>query len=147
MWALLGTALAALLPAAGPAFYHQVVGQNDFLPLVDYLRSVHEAAGLPPVSVQDQLWAERLKGRALHGGISAMPSMHVGMATLFALVGWQIHRWAGVIATFFAAGIMIGSVHLGWHYALDGYVAAPLTLLIWVGVGRGLALANCRSAP
>ena len=29
-------------------------------------------------------------------------------------------------------------MHLGWHYAVDGYVAAGLTLAIWWGVGRGM---------
>jgi hypothetical protein len=30
---------------------------------------------------------------------------------------------------------MIGSVHLGWHYALDGYVGAACALVIWFAVG------------
>ena len=34
--------------------------------------------------------------------------------------------------------MMIGSVHLGWHYALDGYVAIVGVWVIWWSVGRVL---------
>ena len=36
----------------------------------------------------------------------------------------------------FAAVIMVGSVHLGYHYSLDGYVAGLMTVLIWLVSGR-----------
>jgi hypothetical protein len=62
--------------------------------------------------------------------------MHVAMATLFALLCWRVRRWLGVIMTIFALVIMIGSVHLAWHYAIDGYVGASGILLIWCLVGR-----------
>jgi hypothetical protein len=35
-----------------------------------------------------------------------------------------------------AAVILVGSVHLGWHYAIDGYAAIVGTLVIWCGVGK-----------
>src|SRR3546814_14370489 len=34
----------------------------------------------------------------------------------------------------FAALIYVGSIHLGWHYAVDGLAAAAATLAIWHGV-------------
>ena len=68
-------------------------------------------------------------------GISAMPSMHVSIAFLFALVGWRIHRISGIIFSVFAFLIMVGCVHLGWHYAIDGYVAIACIWLIWWAVG------------
>jgi PAP2 superfamily len=68
---------------------------------------------------------------ALTEGISAMPSMHVGTATLFALAAWPINRTFGKILAIHAMLIQIGSVALAWHYAIDGYVAAALTFALW----------------
>lgn len=65
----------------------------------------------------------------------AMPSMHVAIAVLLALFGWRLNRWAGAALTLFALLIMVGSVHLGWHYAVDGYVSAVVGIGIWYAVG------------
>ena len=49
----------------------------------------------------------------------------------------------------FTALILIGSVHLGWHYAIDGYVSISATWFIWRGVGWLLdrrAVARCCGA-
>ncbi len=73
-----------------------------------------------------------LSGNYMPGfGISAMPSVHVSMATLFAIGGYVVHRWMGHILLGYAIIIWIGSVYLGWHYALDGIVGAGLTFGIW----------------
>lgn len=88
------------------------------------------------IDVQDLLWSA-YNGRetGLVKGISAMPSMHVAIVCLFVLLGWRVNRIAGIGFTIFAAIIMVGSVHLGWHYAIDGYLAIILTFLIWRAVG------------
>jgi hypothetical protein len=68
-------------------------------------------------------------------GISAMPSVHVAAAVLFALVGWQVGRAMGIGFTIYALVILTGSVHLGWHYAVDGYLSAAAVLLLWAASG------------
>ena len=64
-------------------------------------------------------------------GISAFPSMHNAMATIFALVTWRTNRKLGIAFVIFAALILIGSVQLGWHYAVDGYGAIAIALVCW----------------
>ncbi len=64
-------------------------------------------------------------------GISAMPSVHVAMAVLLALIGWARHPLAGTALTAYAVVILIGSVVLGWHYAIDGYVGGLMAFAIW----------------
>ena len=60
-----------------------------------------------------------------------MPSMHLSIACLFAILGWRISKAWGISATIFLALILVGSVHLGYHYAIDGYAAIVATLAIW----------------
>jgi hypothetical protein len=70
------------------------------------------------------------------GGISAMPSVHNGLAVLFSIAAFKIDRTAGWVFAAYALLIWIGSIHLGWHYALDGLVSAALTILIWRAMGK-----------
>ena len=68
-------------------------------------------------------------------GISAMPSIHVGAAVLFAILGWRTNWILGFGFTVYALLIQFGSVHLGWHYAIDGYFSAILAFVLWKGSG------------
>ena len=69
------------------------------------------------------------------GGISAAPSMHVSVATLNALFLSRYGKAPSILAWGYCLVIFLGSVHLGWHYAVDGYIAFGMTLLIWKGAG------------
>jgi hypothetical protein len=136
-WMLLGNVFAVLLSSAGPCYFGRVTGLPDpYAPLMDYLHGVNETYTLWALGTQEMLWRNHTTGAVMIGsGISAMPSLHVAMATLFALVCWQVHRWLGIIMACFAGVIMIGSVHLGWHYAVDGYAGAIGMLIIWWSTG------------
>jgi membrane-associated phospholipid phosphatase len=84
---------------------------------------------------QELIAASRHGDNSLGRGMSAMPSMHVATSTLFALFAWRVSpRW-GVAATAFLAVICIASVHLGYHYALDGLVSIPVVALLWWASG------------
>lgn len=137
-WALLGNGLALLLSSAGPCFYGPVVGGPDpYAPLMDYLRTADAGFTNWSLEAQRYLWENyQSTGIAVGGGISAMPSLHVAIATLQALLGWRISRRLGWLLTAYALVILLGSVHLGWHYAVDGYLSIALMLVIWKLAGR-----------
>jgi hypothetical protein len=143
-FALLGNLLATLFASAGPCFYERIVaGPDPFAPLMNYLRSASMSVpGIYAIDTQNMLW-RFYQNRAFGAGagISAMPSLHLSAATLFALLGWRVHRVLGVVLTVFAGILLIGSIHLGWHYALDGYFAIAATFAIWWAVAAMMRLA------
>jgi hypothetical protein len=139
-WILLGTVLATVFASGGPVYYGRLTGLADpYAPLMEYLGAVNRHYPVWSLAVQEKLWATYQAGGTDFGsGISAMPSLHVATSVLFACLGWRIGRVAGIAYSLFALAILIGSVHLGWHYAIDGYFAAIAALAIWWSVGWGL---------
>ncbi|MBN1972063.1 MAG: phosphatase PAP2 family protein [Sedimentisphaerales bacterium] len=137
LWIFIGSITATVFSSAGPCYYGRFVkGEDIFRPLIDYLYSAREFFPVLTIDTQELLW-RAYDGRetGLVKGISAMPSMHVSIAFLFVLVGRRINRFACIIFSTFAGIIIIGCIHLGWHYAIDGYVAIIMTLIIWWTVG------------
>ncbi|RUW80014.1 hypothetical protein EOA30_41185, partial [Mesorhizobium sp. M8A.F.Ca.ET.059.01.1.1] len=51
----------------------------------------------------------------------------------------------GTLMWIFAVLIMLGSVVLGWHYAIDGYAGALIALAIWKITGAALSRADART--
>lgn len=132
-WILLGSLAAVLLSSAGPVYYGRVTGLADpYLPLIDYLNSVDAATPLVAVEHHEQLW---LRYRTW-GGITAMPSMHIAITTIVALVLIRHRAWLTVVAVPLWLFMMIASIHLGWHYAIDGYASAIGAGVIWYLSGR-----------
>ncbi len=130
-WIFLGNIVALLFLSGGPIYSLALTGSPRFQPLVDYLQF---SKGLPfsSVDVADLLWAAHMTGNSAEGsGISAFPSLHLAMATLWGLTLTRILPWIRWPMVAFVAIIEIGSVHLGWHYAIDGYFSIIVTLLIW----------------
>ncbi len=140
-WLLLGSLLATLLSSVGPVYYGQFVeGPDPFVPLFSYLDLVGDSYQMRARLSQEYLWQAHIeRNLALGVGISAMPSLHVSMGFLFVLVTWRYHWILRVVSVSYLIVLLIGSVHLGWHYAIDGYVAILGTALIWWAVGRALA--------
>ena len=137
IWAFLGNVAAAALASGGPVYYGRLTGLPDpFAPLMDYLRAASEVVPIWAVATQDYVWDIFVRGQFdIGSGISAMPSIHVATSFSFALLGLAVSRRLGLLFLLFTAVIVIGSVHLGWHYAIDGYVSILATWLIWQGLG------------
>ena len=99
---------------------------------MDYLYKANETFPIWALQMQETLFTNyETRHVSLVSGITAMPSMHVSIAVLMALLGWRVNRLAGWIFTIYCGFIMIGSIHLGWHYAVDGYVSLVMTIAIW----------------
>ncbi|MFQ6017419.1 MAG: phosphatase PAP2 family protein [Kiloniellaceae bacterium] len=139
-WLLLGNVAATALSSAGPCYYANFVnGSNPFAPLMAYLYSVSETYSLSALLAQDYLWESYQNDYlGIGAGISAMPSMHIAIGFLFVVILWPYHWSLRVLSIAYLVVLQIGSVHLGWHYAVDGYVAILGTGLIWWAVGRAL---------
>ena len=139
-WALIGSIGGTVFASAGPVYFERVVGDHGgFGPLMDYLKIVFAGGDEGLILVQERLWEtyETAEGRRF-AGISAMPSMHVTMVAIIAFLGWGHSRLLGILFTSFAFLILVGSVHLAWHYAVDGYAGILAAWLLWLAVGAML---------
>jgi len=137
IYIVLGTAGAIALSSAGPCYFEAVTGRpSPYAALMGYLTTLDAEQPIIALRVQRTLWENYATGQNMpFVGISAMPSVHVAVAVLFALLGWRTSSWLGWLFTIYAGVILVGSVHLGWHYAVDGYVSIAGALAIWALVG------------
>lgn len=131
-WALLGCVMATAFASVGPVFAQTLVGLDSFAPQLDLLRSGSQRVPLMTLPVQDML-LERFYAdeRGLGSGITAMPSLHVAIAFLFWLTMRQLDRHLGRVCFAFFAIIWVSSVHLAYHYAIDGLASVLGVLVIW----------------
>jgi hypothetical protein len=139
LWIVAGTGAAGALASAGPCYYNLVVGDpNPYAELLQRLDSL-ETAGPQLMARRNQegLWELRQNDNWAHfAGISAMPSLHVALVVLFALIAWRRSRLLGAGVALYAVAIQVGSVTLAWHYAIDGYLGAGLAVACWTVAGR-----------
>lgn len=131
-WIVGGTLLAAIFSSAGPVYYGLIgLSPDPYAPLLDYLRATDRSLPILALDMQQLLWDGYTGKITPYLGISAFPSMHNALATLFALLAWRMNRVAGIVMTVFAGLILIGSVHLAWHYAVDSYAGILIGLTSW----------------
>lgn len=133
-WVVIGSIIAWLFPSAGPCFYIDFVNPDheNYTKLMNQLYNYHRETPVNALRYQKYL-AEALKTKSLTlgAGISAMPSVHVALATLFALGSFSINKWLGYAMSIYAMLIWLGSVYLGWHYFVDGLISFILIFFIW----------------
>ncbi|MBR9892931.1 hypothetical protein GYB14_14630 [bacterium] len=129
----LGTVLATALSSVGPIYYEAVYGDPRYSDLTAAIFASGPGGQVKGVSTY--LWTTYTTGSNSFGtGISAMPSMHVAVATVQTLAAFSVSRILGAVLGCFALCIQFGSVYLGWHYALDGYVSALFVACVWCAV-------------
>jgi len=147
---LLGTSISGVIFASGgPCYYGKLVaGPDPYLPLMDYLNRTAQIVPVWALDVQAMLWESYKNGGGPVAGISAMPSMHVGTCVLLTLLGFATgKRWLGWAFAIFAIVIFLGSIHLAWHYAIDGYAGAAIALFAWWLAGGLVDRPEAREMP
>ena len=143
---LLGTVAATAFSSVGPIFYAEFVEPTRF---ADLTAAIGESAvGDYMAQVSGYLLAGYHSGVGKMGtGISAMPSMHLAIATLNACMLSSLNRTAGIAGWVYVALILLGSVYLGWHYAIDGYFSIAAVTLIWWVAGKVTADRSAFAEP
>jgi len=140
-WLVIGVLGAFVFSSAGPC-YAELVGAAsavDYQPLMNRLREVDSVYPLGALQWQGVLWDHHVAQRyGFAMGISAMPSMHNAITFLYLLAVWDGGRKLRAAAAIFATAILVGSVHLGWHYAVDGLFAWAMVAVLWWAAGAYL---------
>lgn len=135
-WIILGNVLAMSFMSAGPVFYDRIYGTDAFAGLMAVLETPEQKASLMGI-VRDWLWAVNFEGHeGLSSGISAFPSVHVGIATLTCLYLCERSKFLAPVGIGFLLFILLGSVLSGLHYAVDGYASIVVVLAAWAILRR-----------
>lgn len=150
IWIVGGNALALIFSSAGPVYFERMGFGDDFAPLMAHLEQVSQVTTVWALNVQEMVWDSYVGGSNI--GISAMPSMHLATSTLMALYAFRHSRWLGRVMVAFVGVILLGSVYLGWHYAIDSYVGVLVALAgwraaAWLVAWSDRALVRPRPAP
>ncbi len=136
-WILLGTLVALIGSSAGPAYYQALTGHDTYARLIAHLATARSGEPLIAFDVQRNLWnVYSSHAIVAAGGISAFPSMHVAVPSLLAFLSWKRSRPLSVLLGAFTVVILVSSVALGWHYAVDGYASILASGLIWLLVAK-----------
>ena len=141
-WVILGNILAMIFSSVGPIYVKRVYGINYFDPLYVDLGNVTGYKASIFYQVQNYLWENYISGAEQFGtGISAFPSVHVGMVFVIFLYLSERSRLLMAPGLIYLILIFVGSVFCGLHYAIDGYVSIIVVFLMHVGIGK---FANAR---
>ena len=136
VWIVCGNLLAGLFLSAGPAYYGDVTG--DYTRFGAQLAFLAESTGQHSAAAyQEYLWTLYTSNDAgFGGGISAFPSVHVGLVAMNAFFLAERSRIWGSIGFAYVALVAFSSVYLAWHYAIDGYASLLVVALGHVTMRR-----------
>jgi len=130
-WVIAGAILAILFASVGPVYLERLTGDLMFQPLTDLLAQQGEITRIRALETQQWLWEGYTQADIKPVGISAFPSLHLSIATTCTCLGFAVSRITGLLAAMFTLSILVASVHLGWHYAIDGIAGIALALVFW----------------
>jgi len=124
LW-IVGGLCAVLAPSLGPVYTHPEWYADLAKPTATRL--------------QAQLWTHYQEalahpedyGARVYEGIAAFPSLHVAVVALFAFFLYRVDRRLGWAMFAYTIVVQVGSVLLGWHYAVDGYFGILLAYLLF----------------
>ncbi len=139
-WVGIGTVFAAIFMSGGPIYHQRLTGDDMFAPL----HAALTASGIADSTIgrlQDSLWAAYSSDDPGPGsGISAFPSVHFAVACVISL--YLADRWRRTVPAAIVAVALyqVLSVHLGWHYAIDGYFSIATVLALRAGLRRSVTL-------
>jgi hypothetical protein len=136
-WIINAVAVAMMFSSVGPCFYGllHIGGIDPYADQVAFLADVNNMHALSSIVTQGILWNNYVEPSAsLVSGISAFPSMHISVALLYCLMARKYHRNIRIFFWGFLGCVMVGSVVLAWHYAVDGYFSILSTTAIWFSV-------------
>ncbi|MFZ4540542.1 MAG: phosphatase PAP2 family protein [Rickettsiales bacterium] len=134
-WIVAGILLATLLASVGPIYYAEFYNDAYSTLNAGYMKQLYGSGttkSLLAVDARELLLGFQKNGSITdYNGISAMPSLHVGVAFLIALHSYVYERKLIWITIPFALLMFVGSVALGWHYAIDSYVSVLVVIILW----------------
>jgi hypothetical protein len=129
-WLIGGCLMAYAFSAAGPVFAPMFDPSLalTFRPLQDFLENT---LGRGPIGFSQHYLAQVVHQHIASkgGGISAMPSMHLASVSIFVLAARRT-KWI-IPAILFWLIIFILSAFFGFHYWIDGIVAAIVAAFCW----------------
>ena len=131
-WLIGGFLFAYCFSAAGPILAHlfDVSLAERFEPLRHAIYNSEGKGGAVRVT-QEYLSVAMYSSVAVKGGgISAMPSMHIGASTIYILAA-RGTKWLPPAVIYWFI-IFFFSAYFGWHYWIDGIIAAGIAWLCWV---------------
>lgn len=109
-----GRFVGMLNPVKGPAFYRpEYFNHADGSLTQIAVEMLTKTLALPPEKAIE-------KGGILLGGISAMPSLHIGMVILTSYWLYTARKWTLFASVPWVIMVWISTVVLGWHYVVDG---------------------------
>lgn len=129
-WIVIGNLMALALSSVGPIYYHEFFSGPD--PYGGLLSILHSHGDLKLFGIAADLLEMAHNDKVINiNAISAMPSLHVAIAALLFLYFRSINKAAWIFLILYFFLILAGSVYLGWHYAVDGYIGTGAAWILW----------------